>query len=137
MIAGWSTEQQRLDRLAVAGQAFHRQVQRRLVRLVGQALLDFAHRRQLRHHASFVVVQADTQIDLVGPRIDLEGLHQRENRVAGIGIDMFEHSAQLLGIRTVGRTGPSIPAGASEEHHWMCKVGVRRCNAEGYDSMEN
>ncbi|MCY1449472.1 hypothetical protein D9M71_662100 [compost metagenome] len=97
------TEQQRLDCLAIAAQTFHRQVQRRFMRLAGHALLGFADRGQLRHHACGVVIQTDTQVDLVGARVGLEGFHQGENRIAGIGIDMFEHSVQLLGSGQIGK----------------------------------
>ncbi|MND90769.1 hypothetical protein D3C80_828620 [compost metagenome] len=116
-----STEQQRLDRLAVAAQAFHRQVHRGFVRLGGKALLGFAHRGQLWHHACGIVIQADTQVDLGGAGIGLEGLHQGENRIAGIGIDMFEHSAQLLGSGQFGLKAVSrIPVPEAEEHYLWC-----------------
>jgi hypothetical protein len=112
-----AAEQQRLDRLAIGSQAFHRQVQRRFMGLAGQAFLDFSHRRQLRHHAGLIVVQADTQVDLVGARVGLEGFHQREDRVAGIGIDMFEHSVQLLGNQdSSGKAAARIPADRRQEH---------------------
>ncbi|MNH04253.1 hypothetical protein D3C79_635430 [compost metagenome] len=123
------TEQQRLDGLAVAGQAFHRQVKGCFVVLAGNAFFHRIHRRQLRHHAGLIVVKADTQVDLVGTGIGLEGFHQREDRVAGIGIDMFEHSVQLLGSGQFGKAAPRIPGVRAKEHHLLCRLSMQDCTA--------
>ncbi|MNV95840.1 hypothetical protein D3C71_1907800 [compost metagenome] len=90
--------------------------------LTGNAFFHRIHRRQLRHHAGLIVVQANTQVDLVGARVGLEGFHQREDRVAGIGIDMFEHSVQLLGSGQFEKAALSIPGVRAQEHQLLCKV---------------
>lgn len=80
-------KQQRRNRLTVAAQPFHRQIQRGAMRLGVQACFRFRHRLQLRDNAVIVVVQPDTQVDFVASRVFFEAFHQRKNRVAGVGVN--------------------------------------------------
>ena len=83
-------EQQLLHGAPRVGGPFHRQV--RLGAAFGQHLrLGFAHAGQHRDAAVVVEVDADRQVDLVRPRIGVERIDQREDRIAGVRLDMFEH----------------------------------------------
>lgn len=57
-------KQQRRNRLTVAAQPFHWQIQRGAMRLGAQACFRFRHRLQLWDNAVIVVVQPDTQVTL-------------------------------------------------------------------------
>ena len=86
---------QRRNRLTVAAQPFHRQIQRGAMRPGVQACFRFRHRLQLRDNAVIVVVQPDTQVDFVASRIFFEAFHQRKNRVAGVGVNFLKHAMYL------------------------------------------
>lgn len=66
-------KQQRRNRLTVAAQPFHWQIQRGAMWLGVQAC--FRHRLQLRDNAVIVVVQPDTQVDFVASRVFFEAFH--------------------------------------------------------------
>ena len=51
--------------------------------------------RQQRNAALLVEIDADAQVDLVRPRVGVEDLDQREDRVARKGLDMRKHRAVL------------------------------------------
>ena len=88
-------KQQRRNRLTVAAQPFHWQIQRGAMRLGVQACFRFRHRLQLRDNAVIVVVQPDTQVDFVASRVFFEAFHQRKNRVAGVGVNFLKHAMYL------------------------------------------
>src|SRR5690606_27733912 len=74
-------EQQLLRGLVIGGQAVDRQVAARLG-VQRQLLLDLVDGTQQRNAAILVVVDAYTQVDLVGTRIGVVGLGQAQDRVA-------------------------------------------------------
>ncbi len=84
-------KQQRRDRLAVAGEAIHRQIERCLIRLGIEARFRFGHRLQLRNDPLLVVIEANAQVNLVRPRILFEGFHQGKYRIASVGINFLKH----------------------------------------------
>ena len=87
-------EKQLLHRAAAVGRALDRLV--RLGTAGGDDLgLGAPHRLEHRDAALVVEVDADRQVDLVRPRILLEGLVQAQDRIAGIGFDVLEHGAGL------------------------------------------
>ena len=84
------TEHQVLHQLAILANAFDGQI------AAGedvpcQGLGGLAHAVEHGQAALLVEVQADAQADLVGACILLEGFHQREYGVAGVGGDMGEN----------------------------------------------
>ena len=83
--------EQQLGDLGAAGRvALHRQVG--LGACGGQdAGLGQLHAGQHRQPALLVEIDADRQVDLGRPRIGVVGIDQREDRIARIGLDMFEH----------------------------------------------
>ncbi|MNX99130.1 hypothetical protein D3C86_1315630 [compost metagenome] len=85
---------QRLHGLAVAGNASHRQVGAR-AHVREQRGFGFGHGLHHRQAAFAVEIDADAQVDLVGTRVLLEVLVEREDRVARKGFDMFEHGKAL------------------------------------------
>ena len=88
-------EEQVLDLRAVLGQAGHRQVAARPDRLQ-QRRLGLAHRLHHRQPAGVVEVDADRQVDATRARVLLEVLVEREDRIARVGVDVFEHGRWLL-----------------------------------------
>ena len=84
-----SAEQQVLHRLAEVGRAFDRQVGLRAA-LRDDARFGQLHRAHHRDAALLVEVDADRQVDLVRPRVGVENLDQRKDRVAREGLDMLQ-----------------------------------------------
>jgi len=84
-------KQQATNHIAIRLVAFHRQVNTRHLAATGNTLIGLLNGVELRNHAFFVVIQADREIDLVRARIGLEGFHQRQDRVASVGINVLEH----------------------------------------------
>ena len=68
-------KQQRSHGMAIAVQPFHRQIQRRAVRLRVKARFGLGHRLKLRNNAIFVVVQADAEVNFVAARIFFKAFH--------------------------------------------------------------
>ncbi len=91
----FSTKQQRRDGVTVARQAFHWQIERCAMRLGVQARLRFGHGLQLWDQAVFVVVQADAEVYLIATGIFFETLHQRQNGVASVGVNVLKHAVVL------------------------------------------
>ena len=89
-------EQQMLDGGAIGLQPFHRQVYRGAVLDAVQLRLRRGDRPHLRNDALRIVVQADTQVYLVRARVLFEFFHQRQNGIAGIGVNVLEHGVFLL-----------------------------------------
>ena len=89
-------KQQGRNAAAIGIQAFHRQIHRGAVRLGIQAGLRLGNRLQLRDNALFVVVEADAEIDLVAAGIVFEFFHQREDGIAGVGVNVLKHAMVLL-----------------------------------------
>jgi hypothetical protein len=93
------TEQQLLHLGAHAGVAFHRQVG--LGSAGGQdQRLGAAHAVEHRQAALLVEVDANRQVDLVGPCICVEGVDEREDGVARVGLHMLEHKGTPGGAMT-------------------------------------
>jgi hypothetical protein len=79
-------EQQFLHRCVVDGDTFDRQIAARQ-RSFDACLFRFADGAQQRNLAFFVGVHADTQVDLGGARVGIEGFVQAQNRVTGSKFD--------------------------------------------------
>ena len=65
--------------------------------LVPPAALGFLDGAHDRGHALRVLVDADAEVDLVVARIVLVGLHEREDLVLGLFLEMFEHGSVFSG----------------------------------------
>ena len=68
-------KQQRRHGMTVAVQPFHRQVQRRAVRLRVKARFRFSDRFQLWNNTIFVIKQTDAEVYFVAARIFFETFH--------------------------------------------------------------
>ncbi len=79
-------------------QPFHRQVYRGAVLDAVQLRLRRGDRPHLRNDALRIVVQADTQVHLVRARVLFEFFHQRQNGIAGIGVNVLEHGGFSPGL---------------------------------------
>lgn len=85
-------KQQRLDRAAIGSQSLHRQIEAGLVQLALQPVNGLTDRLQLRNDGLLVIVQPDAKVNFVCPGILLKGLHQRQDRIARVGVNVLEHS---------------------------------------------
>lgn len=84
-------EQQLLHRVVVGGDPFDRQVAAR--RMGSDAcLLGLGHGAQQRNATFFVVVDTDTEVDLVRPRVGVEGFIEAEDRIARRHFDSREQT---------------------------------------------
>lgn len=91
-------EHERLHGAAIMRKTGHRQI-RLWTEVFQDRQFRLAHGLHHRQTAFVVKVNADAQVDLIGARIFLEVFVQRQDRVAGVSIDMFEYS------RLSGREG--------------------------------
>ena len=88
-------EQQRRNGVAIRVEAFHRQIERRLLGLGLELFFCGGDCLQLRNNALLIVVEADAEIHFIRARILFKGFHQRQNRIAGVGINVLKHGADL------------------------------------------
>ncbi len=104
-------EQQRLHRAPHRRIAFDRQVALGAARSE-HLRLGIAHAGQHRNAAVVVEVDADRQVDLVRPRVFLEGLVEAQDRVAGVGLEMLEnaHAASAASMSARSFSGSSFGA---------------------------
>ena len=66
------------------------------MRLRVQTRFSFRNGLQLRNDPVFIVIKPDAQVHFIGARIFFETLHQRQNRVARIGVNFLKHAEVLL-----------------------------------------
>ncbi|MNE59696.1 hypothetical protein D3C80_1548080 [compost metagenome] len=90
------TEQQVLNGSTVRQQTFHRQIHRRALIHAVQLRFRCGNRLHLRDNTPLVIVKADTQVNLVRTCVFFECFHQRQDRIACIGINVLEHGVVLL-----------------------------------------
>ena len=120
-------EQQRLHSAAEIGSAFHRQIGPG-AGIGHHGELGLAYRIEHRDASGIIEIDADRQIDLVLPGVVLEVLVEAQDRIAGIGVDMFEHSGNsgdgglrltpLSAPRPVRSSAPPrCPGGVFRAHH--------------------
>ena len=85
-------KQQGLDRAAIGRQPLHRQIKAGLLLLTLQPVSGLTDRLQLGNNGLLVIVQPDAEVNFVCPGILLKGFHQRQDRIARIGVNVLKHS---------------------------------------------
>ena len=85
-------KQQGLDHAAIGRQPLHRQIKAGLLLLTLQPVSGLTDRLQLGNNGLLVIVQPDAEVNFVCPRILLKGFHQRQDRIARIGVNVLKHS---------------------------------------------